>query len=790
LVLVNEIVEDNLDDRTEENRPKRLLDNEEDIARTIKRIENKDIYITDRLSNPKEVPYQDVQPQSTIFKPMQGMFRKGVQYNMKIIIRGDIRTGKTTLFNRLQGDSFKEDYVTTPQIQVANIQWNYNQTNDVIKVEIWDVVDKGINPASISKRPNLSDGTGLKIENDQVASTSPVQQATELSPDQLTLDAATINVYRNTHGIILLFDITKTWTFDYAIKELKSIPRNMAVLLLGNFSDLSSQRAIPQSQVYQAIADCNRIRVTEYPTANMIRYVETSMLTGFGLEYIHKYFGVPFLQLQRDILRQQLELKTKELATLLDTLDNCEQIPSSARKLPEPKQMEDNFVQEKSSLKEQWEKDFQDFSQVSGAEITDEIVKPLSPKLNLSQSTSSSLKSKLKAATPDIAIIEDFDAGKLEDDFFDDTSDPSFVQSLNLPSKVDVQKQDDFDLSNPMVTADEDLVGDVYNDMEETEGGNKTTNIRQSLGFNGDLNDVWKLRHTSNSSAIIASDSSDDDLITGAKHMNLLERRPSNATSLIEKSRLSQELRALREESNFLDPETSKYPEHVLSMINNPYLESDNTGVSNSSKVHHSFDMEEYTPMTFGTPSAYEEIGEGQDNPWLEGDSNQQIKDANISSPTTQSRELVFNYPVEQKSSNDHLNRNSESAKDEMHHKNLHLHHPKPFDEELISSSPWGGLNKSNIQSLQNTEDSLLDAYIKSMKKEKTKEQSITETANKIPKKKKKKKSKDSNTKEENNNETKKEKSKKKKQKSIEGEVNGGLTFREKKTSTKKAVTK
>ena len=89
---------------------------------------------------------------------------------------------------------------------------------------------------------------------------------------------------------------------------------------------------ITKSQIYQSIAECNRHKVTQYPPANMIRYVETSMLTGFGLEYIYKYFGIPFLQLQRDILCQQLDLKTKELATLLDTLDNSEQISGSARK--------------------------------------------------------------------------------------------------------------------------------------------------------------------------------------------------------------------------------------------------------------------------------------------------------------------------------------------------------------------------------------------------------------------------------------------------------------------------
>ncbi|CAB4480198.1 uncharacterized protein OCT59_006442 [Rhizophagus irregularis] len=705
-------------------------------------------------------------PQNT-FKPMQGKFQKGVQYNMKIIIRGDIRTGKSTLFNRLQGGPFKEEYVTTPQIEVANIQWKYNQANDIIKVEIWDVVDKGINPTPINRRPNLSDGTGLKIDNNQgpVTPTSPARLTTELSPDQIALDAATINVYRNTHGVILMFDITKSWTFDYAIKELKVIPEHMSILLLGNFGDLSSQRSITRSQIYQSIADCNRLRVTEYPPANMIRYVETSMLTGFGLEYIYKYLGIPFLQLQKDILRQQLELKTKELVTLLDTLDDSEHISASARKqhsitndIQDPKleveqeQEQDRLELEKSALKDLWDKEFRVLSQQESGESVDEEVKSTSstpPALNLDQHT---ISKRPKAVTPDITIIDEFDAGELEDDFFDDAPDPSLVLPPAHPPKV--EEQDDQDSSNPMVAADEDLAGNVVNDIEDDHDHN---NVRQSVKFNSDLNDVWKLRQNNTASAGNIDDSSDDDLITGAKQMNLLDRRPSNAASFVEKSRLSQ---VLRDENNF---EPSKYSDDVLSMINDPY--SDNTVVSNSSQGHDnfidpSFDIGDYTPIAFGTPSAYEEIGEGQDNPWLEKDSNQHQQ-----STITQSRK-------------DYELRNSSSDYQPTHQK-FHLHNPKLFSEGPISSSPWGGLNNDNSQ--QNTEESLLDAYIR------TKEQSTNETV--IPKKKKKKKTNSSNTKEENNDEKKREKSKKKKPKSNEVEISDDkVVTKEKRKSSKKTT--
>ncbi|TKS78051.1 Rab-like protein 6 GTP-binding protein [Collichthys lucidus] len=218
---------------------------------------------------------------------LQRRFAKGVQYNMKIVIRGDRNTGKSTLWHRLQGKKFVEEYLPTQEIQATT-------TDDVVKVEVWDVVDKGKG----KKR-----GDNLKLENEPQES------------DEVALDAEFLDVYKNCNGVIMMFDITKQWTFNYILRELPKVPTHVPVCVLGNHRDMGEHRVILPDDIRDLIAGLNRPMGASY-----IHYAESSMKNGFGLKYLHRFFNIPFLQLQRETLLRQLETNQLDMDATLEEL--------------------------------------------------------------------------------------------------------------------------------------------------------------------------------------------------------------------------------------------------------------------------------------------------------------------------------------------------------------------------------------------------------------------------------------------------------------------------------------
>ncbi|XP_060055384.1 rab-like protein 6 isoform X2 [Erinaceus europaeus] len=104
-------------------------------------------------------------------------------------------------------------------------------------------------------------------------------------------------------------------TFNYILRELPKVPTHVPVCVLGNYRDMGEHRVILPDDVRHFIDNLDRPLGSSY-----FRYAESSMKNSFGLKYLHKFFNIPFLQLQRETLLRQLETNQLDIDATLEEL--------------------------------------------------------------------------------------------------------------------------------------------------------------------------------------------------------------------------------------------------------------------------------------------------------------------------------------------------------------------------------------------------------------------------------------------------------------------------------------
>lgn len=155
----------------------------------------------------------------------------------QLLIIGDSTVGKTSILSRFTEGTFSPNYLATVGLDFFTKDEYFN--NKIVRIKIWDTAG------------------------------------------QERYKALTQGFFRNAHGILIVFDVTNSETFDNLKYWVQSIHThlgekgNVKVIIIGNKIDLPREVKKEDAE--------------KYAEENGYKYFETSALNGEGIEESIKY---------------------------------------------------------------------------------------------------------------------------------------------------------------------------------------------------------------------------------------------------------------------------------------------------------------------------------------------------------------------------------------------------------------------------------------------------------------------------------------------------------------------
>lgn len=285
----------------------------------------------------QDTGYQRLDPR------LQARLRQGVNYNLKILLRGGRRAGKSTLLAKLRGKAPEDfdEYRPTSEIVVAHAHWRNDFTNEVVKLEAWDVVDialadprdgkEDLEQIELERAHALDEDTPAGLAGSHL---NLVRQATVGSIRLATLDARRVDVYRDTDGVVIMYNpfIIKTW--ECALETIKALPGNIPCIVVRNLydveeamkkndpDDFSQSRCGIEISVQEALEQIKKVEIDMGmgSSRDIFQHICCSMKNSFGLEVLYQFFNVSFLKKRRKMLLAQVRLTEEHLEQVSQNL--------------------------------------------------------------------------------------------------------------------------------------------------------------------------------------------------------------------------------------------------------------------------------------------------------------------------------------------------------------------------------------------------------------------------------------------------------------------------------------
>ncbi len=204
-------------------------------------------------------------------------------YSIKIILLGDVSVGKTAIINRYIDGKFDDNYSCTINVQSRKKKISFNQDIS-IEMSIWDTCGEE------------------------------------------KFRAITRQYYRESNGILLVFDLNRNKTFLNLTKWMKEIkevaPKDVLIALIGNKVDLKRE--------------VNKNDVENFAEENNLIYYEISAKDGINVDFAFEKLAKVIIEKMKDENENRLkekddsiydltfeDIQTKSLDNIYGKKSNC-----------------------------------------------------------------------------------------------------------------------------------------------------------------------------------------------------------------------------------------------------------------------------------------------------------------------------------------------------------------------------------------------------------------------------------------------------------------------------------
>jgi GTPase SAR1 family protein len=194
-------------------------------------------------------------------------------------VRGDKGTGKSTLCKMLCGGLFDAEYKASKpgSSEKSSIQWAAGPGEDV-ELTLEAVNDAAPERSAGGGGEGGAGGGGLKMVHDE-GSRGGGGMSKKKTAAKLKEEA---KLYEGCQGVIIMVNPTKEWTFSYAKDQLRDLPSNLEVLIVGNYRDDIGQWVTQPLAMQQAIAG----------VGNHAHYCETCLANMYGMPAVEAFLSI------------------------------------------------------------------------------------------------------------------------------------------------------------------------------------------------------------------------------------------------------------------------------------------------------------------------------------------------------------------------------------------------------------------------------------------------------------------------------------------------------------------